>query len=854
MVKGESGRLRIYCICGKKMKVTPAMYGRPGKCVACRQKLRVPEASEIPEGAREIHLRDHPEFLRKPAPRKSASREAVREAAPPEPSEVPAPELGQEEAGESVPIDVFEPLRVLYSLDKKVERQLAALEQLTEEENGGEERSANKSELLERLNEIEAARENLDHLLRQRLMEVAIELASVEEKLGEVDVSARVGDLSFDEYERRAAKLRARRDVLIRRRVNLRGWLALEDLHMAGGYRDADFAEIPNDLTQIAFPHAEEIKGPLAQNYCKALREALTERERLERRLQKARRLDDGAQHGGAKSGEDVRRECETRLQRTEAWLRYIRDRLQQLHADRKADLEMLRQTSAKSAKGAAHESQQAMVQREEALRAELAAIAKALGAHTPGDVPQTGGHEAQPAPQPAGEAELPPLEAAPVEESERTMPTFAGISLDAGLAWMAAAFLVAAPFLPVADGQNVMGIFSDVIGLDISNHWLLTGPLLLGASVAVLAFIPMQALRSGLLLAAGVLGSLAAAIYLYAVLLHDPGPLGELFADAGVFSPGLVLYISGMILLGLGGSIGLWEFTRLRPAIPLAILAVVAGLGLILTDFAGMLRPEPGVSYQAEFETRGGRFNYSTVITLENTGYRTLLLAPGSRQPNAFSFLLEEQVEGGMWRDLSEPRAVEAARQQASAAGGGIPRVALPPGEKAALTYRLEPGAYRVVASSNRRPMDAAVESFTLEPPDPALVARLEEEEAQPAGEPDEPAEPEPADEPEDDEETDEPVEEAPRREHVLAELRGMVGVEGRGRWFSMRLLHPDGTEEENRLTLGDNLYDEWRLQEFNPERQTLAISDGAHILILRRGVSVPLAPPPAARDGGAG
>ncbi|MFO7776245.1 MAG: hypothetical protein R6W89_10640, partial [Candidatus Hydrogenedentota bacterium] len=437
----------------------------------------------------------------------------------------------------------------------------------------------------------------------------------------------------------------------------------------------------------------------------------------------------------------------------------------------------------------------------------------------------------------------------------ERTMPTFAGIGLDAGLAWMAAAFLVAAPFLPVADGQNVMGIFSDVIGVDISNHWLLTGPLLLGACVAVLAFIPMQALRSGLLLAAGVLGALAAAIYLYTVLLYDPGPLGELFADAGVFSPGLVLYISGMILLGLGGSIGLWDFTRLRPAIPLAILAVVAGLGLILTDFAGMLRPEPAISYQAEFETRAGRFNYSTVITLENTGYRTLLLAPGSRQPNAYSFLLEEQVEGGMWRDLDEPRAVEAALQQPGGAGGGIPRVVLPPGEEAVLTYRLEPGAYRVLASSNRRPMDAAVESFTLEPPDPALVARLEEE-AQPAGEPDEPAEPEPADEPEEDEEdeeTDEPVEEAPRREYVLAELRGMVGVEGRGRWFSMRLLHPDGTEEENRLTLGDMLYDDWRLQEFNPERQTLAVSDGAHILILRRGVPVPLVPPDEARDIGA-
>ncbi len=848
MAKGKSKRLRIYCICGKKMKVTPAMYGRPGKCVACRQKLRVPEASEIPEGASEIHLRDHPEFLRKPAPRKSAIREAIPEAAPPEPPpEPPETDLGQVEAGESVPIDVFEPLRVLYSLDKKVERQLAALEQLAGEGADGEERSANKSELLGRLTEIEAAREKLDHLLRQRLMEVAIELASVEEKLSEADVAARVGDLSFEDYESRAAKLRARRDVLVRRRVNLRGWLALEDIHMAGGYRDADFAEIPNDLTQIAFPQAEEPGGPLAANYCKALREALSEHERLERRLKEARRLGASADNGGGSNGfEEVRRECEARLQRTEAWLRYIRGRLKQLYAGQKTSLEILNQTGAKPD----GESKQAMAQREESLRAELTLIAKALGARTANDVPQADEDDAQ-REETAG---VPPLAAATAEETEWTIPSFAGIRLDAGLAWMAAAFLVAAPFLPVADGQNVMGIFSDVIGVDISNHWLLTGPLLLGASVAVLAFIPMPALRSALLLAAGVLGSLAAAIYLHTFLLYHPGPLGELFADEGLFSPGLVLYIAGMVLLGLGGSIGLWDFNWLRPAIPMAILAVVAGLALILTDFAGVLRPEPVIAYDAEFQAHGGRFDYATVITLENTGYRTLLLAPGSRQPNAYNFLLEEQLEGGMWRDLSEPRAVDAALMQSAGPGGRIPRVVLPPGEEAALRYRLEPGAYRVVASANRRPMDAAIESFTLETPDPALVASLEEE-AEPAGEPGEPVEEEPTAETEDvmDEE-EELVEEAPQREHILAELRGMVGVEHRGRWFSMRLHYTDGSEEEGRLTLGDVLYDEWRLQEFNPERQTLAISDGEHILILRRGVPVPLAPPHEADGGGAG
>ena len=46
MAKAKTPRLRIYCICGQKMKVSASMYGRPGKCVACRQKIRIPSAEE----------------------------------------------------------------------------------------------------------------------------------------------------------------------------------------------------------------------------------------------------------------------------------------------------------------------------------------------------------------------------------------------------------------------------------------------------------------------------------------------------------------------------------------------------------------------------------------------------------------------------------------------------------------------------------------------------------------------------------------------------------------------------------------------------------------------------------------
>lgn len=61
-------QLRIFCICGQKMRVSSTMFGRPGKCIACRQKIRIPRLDEIPPDASEIFLKDHPEFLRKPNP------------------------------------------------------------------------------------------------------------------------------------------------------------------------------------------------------------------------------------------------------------------------------------------------------------------------------------------------------------------------------------------------------------------------------------------------------------------------------------------------------------------------------------------------------------------------------------------------------------------------------------------------------------------------------------------------------------------------------------------------------------------------------------------------------------------
>ena len=137
--------LRIYCICGQKMKMSSEMFGRPGKCVACRQKIRVPRQDEIPDGVDTIYLKDHPEFLRKSDRDsksgsgkvrigvRSAGAEAGDEdaavAVEEEAADAPAVDTESERVS-TVPIDVLDPLRNVCSVGYKLQRKLRALDKV----------------------------------------------------------------------------------------------------------------------------------------------------------------------------------------------------------------------------------------------------------------------------------------------------------------------------------------------------------------------------------------------------------------------------------------------------------------------------------------------------------------------------------------------------------------------------------------------------------------------------------------------------------------------------------------------------------------------------------------------------
>jgi len=73
-----------------------------------------------------------------------------------------------------------------------------------------------------------------------------------------------------------------------------------------------------------------------------------------------------------------------------------------------------------------------------------------------------------------------------------------------------------------------------------------------------------------------------------------------------------------------------------------------------------------------------------------------------------------------------------------------------------------------------------------------------------------------------------------------VDVELRGVARSGKRDPRFSVIVYVPGSEEQHVELTLGDMLYDPWAISEFNPDRQTVTISDGQRMLILNRGERV--------------
>jgi len=845
----KSDALRIYCLCGQKMKVSEKMYGLPGKCIACRQKIRIPRKDEVPEGTTEIHLRDHPELLRgKPkatpvSDEERAAQRALKDAGGPKTSSdeestpnteldlLESPPVGdstktpreasKKRRGASIPLDTLLPLQVLCSLQYKLSRQLDTLQLNSHDDE------VLLAQLEGYVSRVRKARRRLDDHMHQVLMETAIELANTQEKLAQIRLSTRVGEMSWVEFRETAHRLRARRDRLERRQQNLRGWLAAKDPYLAGGLLDLAVESIPSEDAPISIPSEPDDEGSPLSYLTEGLRSALEERAAVRQRQGEVQRM------GESKEAEELKKEVGQQRILARARVSFYHDRLQQLKKDYASDME-----TATAALGIARDQlrvddmdrggydaldREVLRSKKDIARAQ-SVIARALGANAASDVPSPRGTF---------------LERLGVAPSSRTGP-------DAIAGYAAVVLFVASIFTPSVGSNSLVSAAMELAGTAGAIAWLFLLPVALAAVAAVASPLRSQVGRGLALLAVGAIGSIAACYF-----IHEGSYGFNSFASR--FRVGPPWYVQPGVLLGLlgagaslaGGTFALWSSPRER-VWPVASFAVIAlAIVAITTDLLGTRTPGPTVRVELSASEAG-----AGVIRVENIGGRAIyLLDRPSNSKDGYQFLMERRVG---------PTSFAAASGQGPAffrrpIGTDPAWATVDPGGAHEVPFVVEPGEYRVTLEP-AAPGQPIEEQFTVEGPpilEEASQASSGESVVVPPAPVIEPAPAAPEDSEnmestdlaaEDDQNEPAPAPDTGSTAGAQVDLSGIIGSGDDAPRFSIEFTYADGFQERITLGLGDAVWDDWVISEFNPDERTITLQKEGRILILRRGTPLTL------------
>ena len=818
MSDSAPSELRIYCICGQKMKVSEAMFGLPGKCIACRQKIRIPTPPELPSGTTEVHLKDYPEFLRKVKRPRTQRGERPDEHAVAR-SSVRAEDrddiaLGDTPGGAAA-LDILEPLRMLCSLEHKIQRQLDAM---SDDDSLGD--ANDRQALLGYMDRIRVARSDFDDTLRQRMMEIAIELSSIEEKVVQAALSLRIGEIEFDAFSETADALRRRRDYLVRQQHNLRGWLLVSDPHTAGGYVNASLDDIPEKGFELILPGQRDDGGSLLDEHLDGLREALERRARADRRLREIVML---ARQGNMSPTvmADCRADCDAEKGRAEAQVTFCRKRLEQLADDLAHDVQAIqahlefltgqvKEGAVEQARFAALESKLLETQHEYAKMHDT--VSQALVASTAQDVPRTRSSS---------------LFKRMARSSEPGESTF---GIDSAITWGAALVLGLSTFLPVFRGLSPVEVFWNAVPAGPATRWLMFGPVIVGVIATVIGALSRAEIRGvciGILWFVFTVGG--------GVLAHEThygqGSVAVLFRQGGswLFRPGVIMMVLADLGLLIAACVALAPSRKLRPFLYAIGGGAVVVLLAVFTDFAGYYRPAPAIHTDSTKRTGVERPMYATSVAVANKGHRTLLIAPVKRRSwNAFTYALERKMEGGIWEEVNAPVKVEIPGETSTASMYDVRNILIPPGVTAHFHYTLEPGDYRVSMESMAAHADPVVEAFSLAE---APYRAAPEETPQYAA----PEETGPGDRRRRSE--GEPEAEPAAPIPFTAELRGVIAAEGRDPRFSIILTVPGRPERKLDLMLGDELFGDWFVNEYNPLRQSVTLEKGERVVVLNRG-----------------
>jgi hypothetical protein len=381
MVQSDSDSLRIFCLCGQKMRVSSAMFGKPGKCIACRQRIRVPRRDEVAAGTTELHLNEHPEFLRTrigvPAS-EGQGREAEKE-------EIDLGEASREL--DSIAMLPLYPLQFLFSCTVEIRRALAVLPS----GNSDGDVQGRRQQLKKYRVEVREVRERLEDVLRSLLGESMEHLAQVKESLVRANLLFRVGDMSLEVYCAEVRRLRDRREALALRRQNLCGWLASDCARDAGGLVPVCFEDLGALPLTVRLDARGAASGSALRDLLLELEEGLERMENTAEQRQECLRME---REGGLSQEEleTFREENEVAGRQSKGQVAFYRHRLQQVVQDSENDI---RAMEAHLAWARRHFSEEAMAGEEEALSRyrsglidDIALVKQALGARKSEAVP----------------------------------------------------------------------------------------------------------------------------------------------------------------------------------------------------------------------------------------------------------------------------------------------------------------------------------------------------------------------------------------------------------------------------------------------------------------------------------
>lgn len=829
--------LRIHCTCGQKMKVSSSMYGLPGKCVACRLKIRIPREDAIPEGATDFHLKDHPKLIRKSAKRGKAEKETAdaqkaldsvsnkprTEGAPTPVTELDIAESAQvshENVAGSRPLDPLESLQQITSLKLKIQRHLKALEK------SGSKDKTSLAKLHSQLKRVKKARNGLDEHMRQLIMEVAIELTNTYEKISRAQISARVGEISFEEYQGTVYRLRHRRDRLERRQLNLRGWLAATDPFNVGGYINVNLKDIPEDGFTLPVPGDPEDSSNLLTAHAENLKQAFQLRKTAENKMNVLKRLGEASEGKEQARLADAYNTTKGIRRNVRAQITFYQQRLAELIQDYEGDLETLEAQldveRDKVGMNELHRTEFEVIE-QQFTRAKLD-LAKGIDlakrlvqANALDDVPEPRGTFLQ------------RLGFGGSAVGNRTP-----IAL-----WVAAGLWVVSIILPSIGDSSLFKAFLDFNSTSSSVAIVFALPIIAAIASIGISFVTKNAARGF-----SLIGLCAVTTLLFAFYVNEANfsldPLANRFRSGTIWfvRPGMAAMLLANLFLLISA------ITTLSPNKIQLRYAIICGLFIAIlaatvsTNGFGRHVPVPVIEdIQENFARQTSRL--SGKLRISNEGSRTLhLVSRRTSAHNGFLYTIERKVGGSSFSGIT-PDGNDVGNLTSYA------DISLSPDAYTDIPYELPPGDYRLLLIP--RPADENIEkAFSIVDPNPD--ARLSSFNTSPERETDEngaviirfddPPGPRTTNPTRAPESTAQPVSDTPDSLLPAVELSGIITSADGIPHFSVELF----TENEKKgramkVSLNDTLFDGWIITEFNSAQNTLTLQKASKFLILRRG-----------------